>query len=74
MPANAVTNSISGLSRETSALAADISAPMSASGARSIVLLYSALLTAMKMLADSPLPATSPTRKNSRRSSSRKKS
>ena len=72
MAANTVTNSISGLSRETSPLAALMSSPMSASGSRSVVLLYSALLTAMKMLADSPLPATSPTSRNSRRSSSRK--
>ena len=40
--------------------------------ARSVALLYSALLTAMKMLAESPLPATSPTRKKRRRSSRRK--
>ncbi len=74
IPANAVTKYISGLSREISALAARISSPTDASGRISVALLYSDLLIAMKRLADRPLPATSPTRKNTRSASSRKKS
>ncbi len=68
----AVTKSCAALSRETSAFAIVISSPIEASAARSATLLQSALLTAMKRLADRPLPATSPTRKN-RRSASMKK-
>ena len=74
MAAKTVTKSISVLSRETSALAAVIRSPMSAGGARIIRPLNSALLTAMKIDADRPLPATSPISRKRRRSSSMKKS
>ena len=69
-----MTNSISGLSRETSALAALMMSPMSACGALSMALLYSALLTAMKIDADRPLPATSAMSRNNLFASRRKKS
>ena len=58
MAANAVTKSAAGLSRETSALASATSVPTSVTPARSTVLLQSALLTAMKMLAGNPFPET----------------
>lgn len=74
MPANTVTKNADALSRPTSTFACDSSAPRSASWARSIVLLHNALLTAMNMLADNPLPETSPIMKNTRSPSSRKKS
>jgi hypothetical protein len=59
-----VTKSISGLSRENLGVRerhqlADVRPVV-----RRIVLLHSALLTAMKMLAERPFAATSPTRKN----------
>ena len=72
MAAKTVTKSISTLSRDTSAFAAVMMSPMSAPGVRIIRPLYSALLTAMKIEAESPLPATSPISRNSRSSSSMK--
>jgi len=71
-PANAVMNSDSGFSLDTSALARTISPPTSST--RRAALFSSVLESAMNKLAGRPFPETSATMKNSRLESTMKQS